>query len=305
LREHAKVQPDRWYYWADRLGILVWQDMPNMGLSSNYALTRPGEAEFARELTAVVLERGTHPSIVTWIPFNEGWKPFAVGGVTRMIKQLDPTRLVDSDSGSANCCMASESPVSDIRDAHLYFGPFAVAADYRASAIGEYGGVLPFAPFGHRWPGVQTSIGAPAARWKLSWVTGLLRVQYADLEQEMQSRGLSAAVFTELTATEQELGIVSYARAVFTIPPDLVKQLNDALIAASLTPAGRRPPPAAVPTGTTGRWTFDEGRGAHAGDGSGEGRPLALAGGAGWTRGVHGSALKIAAPGQLAVSAGS
>ena len=74
------------------------------------------------------MQRRSHPSIVTWIPFNEGWEQFDLRGITRTIKQLDPSALVDTQSGSANCCDAQESTASDIRDAHLYPGPFAVPA---------------------------------------------------------------------------------------------------------------------------------------------------------------------------------
>jgi Concanavalin A-like lectin/glucanases superfamily/Glycosyl hydrolases family 2/Glycosyl hydrolases family 2, sugar binding domain len=302
LREHAKVQSDRWYYWADKLGILVWQDVPNLPIAGHPPPTAAGKAEFRRELRVIVIQHRSDPSIVTWVPFNEGWDQFDVTGITRQIKHLDPTRLVDSDSGSANCCNAIEAPNSDIRDTHLYFGPFAVPADRRASVIGEYGGVLAFPPSHDRWPGVLTSIGSPALSWPVSVVTAFLRQQYAELLQEMRIRGLSGAVFTELGSYEQELGVVSYDRRAFTMPPGLVRALNESLIRASGQLSALRPGPPAVPPGTTGLWRFDEGHGTVVGDASGHGHPLFLRGGAGWRRGIHGSALAIDAPGQSAVS---
>jgi hypothetical protein len=304
LREHVKVESDRWYYWADRLGLLVWQDMPNMPVAATHPPSTAARAEFRRELSAIVTQHSTDPSIVVWVPFNEGWGQFDLGGVTRQIKLLDPTRLVDTQSGSANCCAALESPRSDIRDTHLYFGPFAVQPDHRATAIGEYGGVLPFAPSADRWPGTPTSIGSPAAPWPLPNIVSLLQAQYAELALEMRIRGLSAAVFTELGAYEQELGIVSYDRRVFTLPAALVHGLNASLIAASLREAELRPPAAAVPPGTTGLWQFDEAQGPTAADASGYNRPLTLTGGAGWTGGVHGAALSLGGPGQQAVAGG-
>jgi hypothetical protein len=302
LREHQKVQPDRWYYWADRLGILVWQDMPGMRVPSRAAPDAAQQAEFRRELDAIVVQHRSDPSIVAWVPFNEGGDQFDPTGITREVKRLDQHALVDIDSGSANCCNAVQAPNSDIQDTHLYFGPFTVPADYRAAVIGEYGGVLPYPPQGHRWPGVLTSLGGPVLAWGLGPITTFLRAQYAELAQEMRTRGLSGAVFTELSGYEDELGILTYDRQASTIPTGFVHGLNRALITASQQPSQLRPQPAAVAAGTTSLWRFNEGRGTHAGDSSGHGHTLTLEGGAGWTRGPHGGALLITAPGQDAVS---
>ena len=304
LREHQKVEPDRWYYWADRLGLLVWQDMPSMPTEQHRPPTPAGKAEFTRELRTIVIQHRSDPSIVSWAPFNEGWDQFNVTKLTRLVKRLDPSALVDSDSGSANCCNAVPSPASDIRDAHLYFGPFALPADRQASVIGEYGGVLPYPPAGHAWPGVPTSIGSPALSWPVSTVTAFLTQQYAELRQEMQTQGLSAAVFTELCSYEDELGIISYDRRWSSMPVGLVSRLNRGLIHASTRPADLRPAGPRVPLGTTALWTFDEGQGGSVGDASGHGHPLFLHGGAGWTRGIDGSALSITAPGQSAATSG-
>jgi hypothetical protein len=303
LREHVKVQPDRWYLWADQLGLLVWQDMPNMPVTGPRPPSAAARIEFRRELSRIVVQRRSHPSIVTWVPFNEGWQQFDLDGITRTIKQLDPMALVDTQSGSANCCAALESTASDIRDAHLYPGPFAVPADRRAAAIGEFGGVLPFPPLGHRWPGALYSVGTPAAQWPLSFVTGVLDSQYAMLAQELQTPGVSAAVFTELADYEQELGIISYDRRVFTIDPSLFRRWNDALTVASQKTAGVTPQRGVIPHGTSGLWHFDEGRGATAADSGAHHALLGLSGGAGWTRGIHGTALSIPVPGAMALSA--
>jgi hypothetical protein len=303
LREHQKVQPDRWYYWADRLGILVWQDMPAMRPPTGSGSTAADEAGFRAELRAIVLQHRSDPSIVAWVPFNEGWDQFDPAGVTREVKTLDPGALVDSDSGSANCCNAIEPSNSDIQDTHLYFGPFSVTPDPRASLIGEYGGVLAFPPPGHRWPGVLTSLGGPVLAWGTTPVTLFLQAQYRELAQEVRVRGLSGAVFTELFGCEDELGIVTYDRRAFTMPIRLVRSLNDSLIAASQQPAALRAQPAAIPPGTSGLWRFNEGNGSTAADSSGHRHALTLTGGAGWTRGPFGSALQISAPGQSAVAA--
>ena len=302
LREHQKVEPDRWYYWADKLGILVWQDMPSMRVPGG-SLTPAEQAEFRRELAAIVEQHRSDPSIVTWIPFNEGWDQFDPSGVVSEIKQLDPSALVDSDSGSANCCSAVEAPNTDIRDTHLYFGPYSAPADRRATVIGEYGGVLAYPPPAHRWPGVLTSLGADVQAWGPPPVELFLRAQYSELEQEMRSRGLSGAVFTELSGYEDELGILTYDRGAYTISPQFVRGLNDALVAGSQLPLHLLPQPAEFPEGATGFWTFGDGRGPAAIDWSGAAHTLTLEGGASWTRGRAGSsALRIAAPGQFATS---
>lgn len=301
LREHAKVQPDRWYYWADRLGILVWQDMPNMRTTQPSGPTPAQQGEFRRELSAIVMQHRSDPSIVSWIPFNEGWDQFDPAGVARQVKRLDHSALVDSDSGSANCCSAIEAPNTDIRDTHLYFGPYAVRADTRASVIGEYGSVLAYPPRGNRWPGQLTSLGSPVLAWGPPTVEKFLRAQYTELEQEMRLRGLSGSVFTELSGYEQELGILTYDRRRYTMSPALVRGLNRSVIAASQQAAGLRPQPPGVPAGAAELWAFDN-RGGVATDASGHGRTLSLRGGASWTLGRHGGALSITGPGQFAVA---
>lgn len=305
LREHQKIQPARWYYWADREGLLVWQDMPQMHPPGLLAPTPAAQAEFRRELHAIVVQNRSYPSIVTWIPFNEGWSQFDSSGITREVKSLDPSAVVDSDSGSADCCNAIEPGNSDINDTHLYSGPFSVSADSRASTIGEYGGVLAYPPQAHRWPGVLTSVGSPVAVWGQGPVSSFLRAQYQQLTQEMRAAGLSGAVFTEFAGYENELGIMTYDRRAFTMAPALVRGLNTSLIAASQQPgATLRQQGPAVPPGTTGLWPFGEGSGTAAGDTSGHGHALSLTGGAGWTTSPFGGALAITAPGQSAVAEG-
>jgi Concanavalin A-like lectin/glucanases superfamily/Glycosyl hydrolases family 2 len=309
LREHQKVQPDRWYYWAARMGLLVWQDMPALrvpgGPTEAPESATPSLAEqagYRAELEAIVLQHRSEPSIVGWIPFNEGWDQFDPAGVTREIKRLDDGALVDSDSGSGNCCHATQPGNSDISDTHLYSGPFSVPAGRQASMVGEYGAVLPFPPAAHRWPGPLTSLGAPVLAWGVSPVTLFLRAQYRELAQEMRLRGLSGATFTEFANYEDELGILTYDRRASTMPVGVVHALNTSLVRASQTMSDLRPQPAATPGGTVGLWTFREGRGSTAHDLSGHGHSLNLHNGAGWTRSPLGGALSITSPGQSAAA---
>ncbi len=188
LREHQKVQPDRWYYWADRLGILVWQDMPAMRVPEPDRTRRPAEqagfrAELARDRPPAPLRsidrglgaRSTKAGISSTPPASRARSSASIR-----------RRSVDTDSGSANCCNAIEPGNSDVNDTHLYFGPFSVPAGRQASMIGEYGGVLPFPPAATVGPAPLTSLGSPVLAWGVSPVTLFLRAQYQELAQEMR-----------------------------------------------------------------------------------------------------------------------
>jgi alpha-N-arabinofuranosidase len=139
----------------------------------------------------------------------------------------------------------------------------------------------------------------------LSWgpptVESFLRAQYTELEQEMRLRGLSGAVFTELSGYEQELGILTYDRRAYTMSKALVQNLNQRLIDTSQKPAELSRQPPAIPSGTAGLWEFNQ-RGSAAADSSGMGHALKLRGGASWTVGRDSGALSITGPGQYAVA---
>ena len=140
-RKHVKVEPERWYYWADKLGLLVWQDMPS-------ANRNPGsDAIFEREYKAMIETHYNHPSIVMWVPFNERWGQYDTARIVDWTKKLDPTRLVDNASGwdDMNC--------GDVWDMHAYPGPgMNRVTDQRASVLGEFrrpGPADPEPPVGH------------------------------------------------------------------------------------------------------------------------------------------------------------
>ena len=140
VRKHVKVEPDRWYYWADRLGLLVWQDMP-----ATFASHTPPDAvkaQFETQLHALVDQHRSHPSIITWVPFNEGWGEYEPGRIVTEIRSWDPSRLVNADSG-VNCCDSlPDNGEADIYDDHTYVGPGTPAQQgARAAVDGEYGGL--------------------------------------------------------------------------------------------------------------------------------------------------------------------
>ena len=306
LREHVKVQPDRWYYWADRLGLLVWQDMPD-DVAAQLGTPRPptpgpssGVSSPRSSSSAARIRRSSPGSRST-----RAGSSSTSAGSRRLVRGLDPVALVDTQSGSANCCDALESPSSDIRDTHLYSGPFGPTPDARAVAIGEYGGFLPFPPPADRLPGPQYSIGTQARNAPVSHSVGMISRQFSMLAADVRHGDVSAAVFTELFACEAELGLVAYDRRVATVAPSLIRSLNAQVRAAAAAAAAPKPVP---PSGTFDFWDLTEGRtSATTVPDRGPGNhPLTLLGTPRWTGGVHGRpALLLPGTGEEATTTGA
>jgi hypothetical protein len=225
VRKHMKVEPQQWYYDTDRLGLLVWQDMPAV------AVARPDAAaqhEFLRELHAIVNANIDHPSIVQWDPFNEGWGAFDPAAVTDDLHTWDPTRLVDTVSGENRCTCAQPNP-GDVQDQHSYPNPAAQAPNaLQATEDGEFGGLALRIP-GHTWPG--TSFGyEPEAD------SQILTRRYVDLltqvDLEALHAGLSGAIYTAATDVEDEVdGLLSYDRREVKVTPATVEAINAQVIA--------------------------------------------------------------------------
>src|SRR6185436_13033149 len=212
IRKHVKVEPDRWYYWADTIGLLVWQDMPSTSLRG----TRPADSaeQFERELARLVDGRRNHPSIVMWVPFNEGWGQYDTPRIVQWLKTYDPSRLVNNASGW------TDSGAGDVNDVHRYPGPGSPKPEAsRAAVLGEFGGLgLPLE--GHTWQS--------QANWSYRGFTtpAALTDAYAGLLDRAHllvgSAGLSAAVYTQTTDVEIEVnGLMTYDRAV--IKPDVAR----------------------------------------------------------------------------------
>jgi hypothetical protein len=205
-RKHVKVEPARWYYWADRLGVLVWQDMP----SANNT-TSGSQTQFEGELRRMVESFRNHPSIIMWVVFNEGWGQFDTERLTEMVKRIDPHRLVSNASGW------TDKNVGDIIDVHSYPSPSAPRPETtRASVLGEFGG-LGLGVEGHLWQkeawGYQnmSDVDQLARRFD-----HLMRGVY----HLKETRWLNAAVYTQLTDVESETnGLITYDRRVKKIEP--------------------------------------------------------------------------------------
>ena len=209
LRKHAKVEPDRWYYWTDKLGMLVWQDMPQAFGDLNDDAKTQWMTEWTREITT----HYNHPSIVVWTTFNEGWgeSKFDVPSIVAQTRQLDPTRLVNNASGW------TDKGVGDIHDTHAYPGPWSEKPEiFRAAVNGEFGGVTMRVP-NHMW---TTDLFGYGATLKSGWAVTkryqeLLRNAYGLRD----TQGTSAIVYTQLTDVEGESnGLLTYDRAI--IKPD-------------------------------------------------------------------------------------
>jgi len=215
-RKHVKVEPARWYYWCDKLGLLVWQDMP----SANNR-TDEGKKQFELEWSRIIAAFGNHPSIVMWVPFNEGWGQYDTPRIVELTRKLDPTRLVNNASGW------TDNKVGDVHDIHSYPGPAAPPVEEtRAIVLGEFGGLgLPVR--GHTWQdeknwGYRSYESREALTDAYLALIGNLR--------PLIGGGLSAAVYTQTTDVEIEVnGLLTYDRAMIKVDADKVRAANEKL----------------------------------------------------------------------------
>ena len=245
LRKHIKIEPMRWYYHCDRLGMLVWQDMMNGGgdyrlltisaplfthrSHSDHDYRRfartdaAGRAAYYTELTEMVTQLYSCPCIVMWVPFNEGWGQFDAAEAARRIEVLDKTRTIDHASGW------HDQRIGSIQSLHVYFYPYRYKPDRlgRAVVLSEFGGYqLPVA--GHTWndanfgyKGYKTPEALMEAYRKL-FETQILPAR---------RKGLAASVYTQLSDVEDEVnGFVTYDRKVEKLDAGAVRAINQRLI---------------------------------------------------------------------------
>ena len=223
-RKHVKVEPARWYYWCDKLGLLVWQDMP-----SGDASVAPGKGEikrapasaalYERELKAMIDNLHNHPCIVTWVPFNEGWGQYDTKRIAAAVKKQDPSRLVICASGWNDVAGAG-----DIHDIHVYPGPGMPPTEpNRAIVLGEFGGLgLPLR--GHTW---QNEKNWGYRSYKTSEELTDAYVQLIAALRPLAGRGLSAAVYTQTTDVEVEVnGLMTYDRARVKMDANKITEAN-------------------------------------------------------------------------------
>jgi len=235
IRKHMKTEPQRFYYWADKLGLMVWQDMPAIWYQDEDNIKT--RKVFRMELKAVIDDHYNSPSIITWVPFNENWGAFDVKAITDWVKQYDPSRLVNGNSGFNNN-PPYQQPYGDpgngdFVDTHIYVGPYnaSVPDDHRAASLGEFGGVGLFTR-GHMWPVANNA-------YDYEPTTKALTDRYVflmdEVEQLMKYKGLSVAVYTQTTDVEHEInGLLTYDRAIEKMELERIKAVNEAIIKESL-----------------------------------------------------------------------
>ena len=250
LRKHAKIEPQRWYYHCDRLGLIVWQDIVNGGSAYNlwfvtyltnvlqpllrrfpdgkaaYSLlsrAKPaGREEYAHELADTVQALRCHPCIACWVPFNEGWGQFDAGKAVQALRALDGTRLVDEASGWF------DQGGGDVHSLHNYFYPLRVRPQKRTVALSEYGGIAWPMP-GHEPPHKTYGYGTAKDRQELT--ARYKKLQLKTVLPQLE-KGLSALVYTQLTDVEDEVnGLFTYDRAAVKPDANAVRSVNAALAA--------------------------------------------------------------------------
>jgi len=235
-RKHVKVEPERWYYWCDKLGLLVWQDMPSgddPGRKKEERLVwirewnvegpdlvRAADSaqQYNVELEQLVTDFGNHPSIVVWVPFNERWGQFETERVVESVRRLDTSRLVNSASGG------NYLGVGDVLDVHQYPDPLFPGTDpYQAVVCGEFGGLgLPLeghtlldkGNWGYRSYENQEALTAAY-------------LEKIEMLKPMIKNGLAAAIYTQITDVEIEVnGLLTYDREVRKMDPKVIGKAN-------------------------------------------------------------------------------
>jgi hypothetical protein len=234
IRKHVKVEPARWYYWCDVIGLMVWQDIPSLPDGRNEELSEADQENFKAEAGRIVDQFKNVTAIIGWVPFNEGWGQWAVEAadeVTEVIRARDPSRLVDARSG-VNCCdLPVDSGGGDVVDWHEYQGPALPRPGTRRAAIdGEHGG-LTLAVEGHAWPGSDLNpYGAVADAAELN--AGYI-ANTEVLREWAPKYGISGSIYTQITDVENEQnGLFTYDRQVEKVDEAAIRAINVATIEA-------------------------------------------------------------------------
>ena len=243
LRKHGKVEADRWYFHCDRLGMLVWQDMPNGGSDYHhwfvtYLATllnwlripvkdiharllsrtdKDGCQEYIDDIRDMIKTLYNHPSIVTWVPFNEGWGQFSTKKVTDFIHKLDPSRLVDSASGWF------DQGCGDINSLHYYFLGLPIPKSDRVLALSEFGGYSLRLP---EHSACKNIYGYKKFTTSEALTDGFSRLMEGTIVPSVK-KGYSATIYTQLSDIEEEInGLITYDRKKVKMNPLIVQKWN-------------------------------------------------------------------------------
>lgn len=243
IRKHIKVEPDRWFYHCDKLGILVWQDMPSgMVVLPTEGNNRPTHvqhvprngpdlqmrseeaAQFEWELRRMIDIHYNAPGVVMWVPFNEGWGQYATCRIACFVKELDPTRLVNAVSGWAL------RPCGDVHDIHSYQTEVRIPPTSidMASVVGEYGGIG-YPVKEHLWNPEMRNWGYQTYHSEKELMDAYIH-KFNQVVEMKKSKGLSAAVYTQTTDVEGEVnGLMTYDREVIKFPVEKMKEMHAVL----------------------------------------------------------------------------
>ena len=232
IRKHVKVEPERWYTHCDQIGMIVWQDMPNSDKNATWQgpsgfdgveIEREfiSEAQYKIEFEAIIEALYNHPSIVKWIPFNEGWGQFKTVEIFDWVATVDSTRLLGGPSGG------NYFPVGDTRDYHKYPGPEMPPEDAdRALILGEFGGLgLP----------LQDHLWQKDKNWGYRTLQSQkdLEKSYLDMIEKLKpfiNNGLAGAIYTQTTDVEGEVnGTMTYDRKIMKFKGNKIKRAHAAL----------------------------------------------------------------------------
>ena len=230
VRKHIKVEPYRWYYWADKLGLMVWQDMPS---ANSYTDVHPpvDETAYQSELERMVKTHWNSPCIIMWDIFNEAQGQHNTVGLVNNVKSLDPSRLVNQASGG------NFEGAGDLLDIHSYPAPACPTSSTQALACGEYGGIA-YGIANHNWGNGFGYVTVSNAIDYLNMYDGFA----TDLAYSKTNKGLSAAVYTQITDVEVEInGLMTYDRAIVKanvakLRASNVKTINQKIFLTELLP---------------------------------------------------------------------
>ena len=244
LRKHIKVEPLRWYYHCDRLGMLVWQDMPSggdpflplytqilpfMGCNLSDKPSRhfgreneKSRAQYERDLMEMMDLLHNCVSLCLWVPFNEGWGQFDARRIAEKVKAADPSRWVDHASGW------HDQGGGDLRSYHIYYRPVRMKNDgRRVLALTEFGGYS--LPVAEHYT-TDKSFGYRAYTGGEDYVAAVEKLYREQLTPQIGKCGLSAAVYTQLSDVEDEVnGLVTFDRRVCKMDVDRMHRLNEPL----------------------------------------------------------------------------
>ncbi|HEV2696146.1 MAG TPA: glycoside hydrolase family 2 TIM barrel-domain containing protein [Verrucomicrobiae bacterium] len=240
VRKHIKVERQRWYYWADKLGILVWQDMPSI---NSYTSTPQiiDTNQYEAELVRMVQNHWNHPAIIMWVVFNEAQGQHNTTTLVPEVKALDPSRVVNQASGG------DYFGVGDIYDSHSYPDPGTPTSTTQANVDGEFGGIG-LGITNHTWAAGWGYVAATNGDDQAS----KFEVFCSELASDVQNIGLNAAVYTEITDVETELnGLETYDRAVRK--PDL-RRIQAAILSITVPPVVATIVPTSQSSGLT--WQY-------------------------------------------------